>query len=147
MPCTYFTTFCNAYSTICLLNFDKPYFDKFIITRKQSISRVMSKNRFTPALRIIIYLGLLLPTASSDLPESRPGKPVAFFLSCFGWGLHSPACYHTGGSLLHYPSTLTLYLRRFISVALSLESPPQDVILHPALLCSDFPNAFLHSTI
>ena len=120
MPCTYFTTFCNAYSTICLLNFDKPYFDKFIITRKQSISRVMSKNRFTPALRIIIYLGLLLPTASSDLPESRPGKPVAFFLSCFGWGLHSPACYHTGGSLLHCHSTLTGICRRFLFYCTSL---------------------------
>jgi len=29
---------------------------------------------------IIIYLGLLLPTASSDLPESKPGKLITFFL-------------------------------------------------------------------
>ena len=29
---------------------------------------------------MIIYLGLLLPTASSDLPESKPGKLMAFFL-------------------------------------------------------------------
>ena len=38
----------------------------------KTVSRVMS--------RIIIYLGLLLPAASSDLPESRPGKPVALCL-------------------------------------------------------------------
>ena len=37
-----------------------------------TISRVMS--------RVIIYLGLLLPTASSDPPESRSGKSIAFFL-------------------------------------------------------------------
>ena len=36
------------------------------------VSRVMSW--------IIIYLGLLLPTASSDLPESKPGKLITFFL-------------------------------------------------------------------
>ena len=29
---------------------------------------------------MIIYLELLSPTASSDLPESRPGKPIAFLL-------------------------------------------------------------------
>jgi len=29
---------------------------------------------------MIIYLELPLPVISSDLPESRPGKPVAFYL-------------------------------------------------------------------
>ena len=38
----------------------------------KTVSRVMS--------RIIIYLVLLLPAVSSDLPESRPGKPVALCL-------------------------------------------------------------------
>ena len=42
-----------------------------------------------------------------------------------------PLCYQKGGSLLHCPSTLTGRNRRFISVALSLESPPPDVIRHP----------------
>ena len=46
-------------------------------------------------------------------------------------------CYQRGGSLLHCPSTLTVFRhyrnRRYISVALSLESPPPDVIRHPAL--------------
>ncbi len=32
-------------------------------------------------------------------------------------------------------------IRRYISVALALESPPPDVIWHPALRCSDFPHA------
>ena len=44
-----------------------------------------------------------------------------------------PVCYQPGGSLLHCPSTLTRQSGRFISVALSLESPPPDVIRHPAL--------------
>ena len=32
------------------------------------------------------------------------------------------------------------YLRRYISVALSLKSPSPDVIRHPVLCCSDFPH-------
>ena len=35
------------------------------------------------------------------------------------------------------------YKRRYISVALALESPPPDVIWHPALRCSDFPHAVI----
>ena len=51
-----------------------------------------------------------------------------------------PFCYQKGGSLLHCLSTLTCTLyRRFISVALALESPPPDVIRHPALRSPDFP--------
>ncbi len=58
--------------------------------------------------RIIIYLGLSSPKASSDLPENRPGKPVVFIWSCFGWGLHGYGCYQSHGSLLHCLSTLTV---------------------------------------
>ena len=61
-----------------------------------------------------------------------------------------PACYQTGGSLLHCLSTLTGVCPpkdcsfppkagRYISVALALESPPPDVIRHPALRSPDFP--------
>ena len=50
-----------------------------------------------------------------------------------------PACYQDGGSLLHCISTLTPQVRRFISVALVWESPPPDVIRHPALRSPDFP--------
>ena len=43
-----------------------------------------------------------------------------------------PLCCQKGGSLLHCPSTLTPGIPgRYISVALSLESPPPDVIRHP----------------
>ena len=51
-----------------------------------------------------------------------------------------PFCYQKGGSLLHCPSTLTGIFRRYISVALSLESPPPDVIWHSALQSPDFPH-------
>ncbi len=45
-----------------------------------------------------------------------------------------PGRYRPGGSLLHCPSNLTVRNgRRYISVALALESPPPDVIRHPAL--------------
>ena len=56
---------------------------------------------------MVIYLGILSPICSSDLPESRRAA------LCFLFGLASdgvymcPACYQTGGSLLHCPSTLT----------------------------------------
>ena len=50
-----------------------------------------------------------------------------------------PACYQDGGSLLHCLSTLTMKTWRFISVALVWESPPPDVIRHPALRSPDFP--------
>ena len=43
-----------------------------LVKMSRTVSRVMS--------RIIIYLGLPLPAVSSNLPESRPGKPVAFCL-------------------------------------------------------------------
>ena len=81
--------------------------------------------------------------------------------------LHGSACYQTNGSLLHCLSTLTdapcqmawcvkesvagffpgkstcSSPGRFISVALALESPPPDVIRHPALRSPDFPHPHL----
>ena len=56
---------------------------------------------------MVIYLVLMSPPGSSDLPESRRAA------LCFLFGLASngvymcPVCYQTGGSLLHCPSTLT----------------------------------------
>ena len=38
---------------------------------------------------MFIYLDLLLPTGSSDLPETD-GPPYVSFWSCFEWGLHMP---------------------------------------------------------
>ena len=56
------------------------------------------------------------------------------------WGLQSLFCYQKSGELLPRLSTLTCNHRRFISVALALESPPPDVIRHSALRSSDFPH-------
>jgi len=91
---------------------------------------------------VIIYLKLLSPAVSSDPPKSVTGSHIAFIRSCFGWGLHGFFCYQKNGSLLHCLSTLTRHIcgRRYISVALSLESPPPDVIRHPALRSPDFPH-------
>ncbi len=56
---------------------------------------------------MVIYLGLLSPAASSNLPGSRRAA------LCFLFGLASdgvyicPACYQPGGSPLHCLSTLT----------------------------------------
>jgi len=74
------------------------------------------------------------------LTPEQTGRPALLFKPCFGWGLHCPMCYHTGGSLLHCPSNLTRFRRRYISVALSLESPPPAVSRHPALWSPDFPH-------
>ena len=54
-------------------------------------------------------------------------------------GFTWPTCCQAAGALLPHRSTLTLRRRRFISVALSLESPPPAVSRHSALRCPDFP--------
>ena len=83
---------------------------------------------------IIIYLGLLLPTASSDLPESKPGKLMAFFLVLLRMGF-TCAPVVTNRAVVSYTAFPPLLPqgKRYISVALALESPPPDVIRHPAL--------------
>ena len=88
---------------------------------------------------MVIYLGLLSPEGSSDY-ESGTGRPMRFHLSCTKWGLHDGQVarppvrsYRTFPPL---PIT-----RRYLSVALALESPPPAVSWHPALRCSDFPHA------
>ena len=90
--------------------------------------------------QMIIYLVLLLPAGSSNLPKARRAAVSLLF------GLASDGvyicrfCYQPRGSPLHCLSTLTSICWRFISVALSLESPPPDVIWHPALRSPDFPH-------
>ena len=54
-----------------------------------------------------IYLGQMSPPGSSDLPESRRAT-LCFLLGLASSGVYMcPACYQTGGSLLHCHSTLT----------------------------------------
>ena len=64
--------------------------------------------------------------------------------SCSGWGLPSqPVAWMLVSSYLAFPPLPVPSggHRRYISVALSLESPPLGVTQHPALWSSDFPQA------
>ena len=99
-----------------------------------SVSRVLSCT--------VIYLDLPSPISSSDIHGiPSDGQPyMTETQSCSEWGLHGIPCYHSIGELLPRLSLLTVLLRRFISVALSLKSPLPDVIRHPVLCCSDFPH-------
>ena len=83
----------------------------------------------------------MLPPASSDLPDTRPGRPIVVHLSEFG--LASDGVYMaadvTTGTVVSY-TAFSPFLGRgyaalgwYISVALAWESPPPDVIRHPAL--------------
>jgi len=58
---------------------------------------------------MIIYLVLLSPANSSDLPESSDGPPPfnARSWSCSEWGLPSWRITSTTGELLPHPFTLT----------------------------------------
>ena len=88
-----------------------------------------------------------MPAASSDLPESRPGKPVAFCLVLLRMGF-TCAPPVAGRAVVSYSAFPPLprgipfpgSRGRYISVALALESPPPDVIRHPALRSPDFPH-------
>ncbi len=93
-----------------------------------------------------VAIRLLQPTRTTD-PETdrrtfaRHAVPIRF---CSRWGLPCRPCYQLRGGLLPHPFTLTpsflasdtSRIRRnerrggFLSVALSLGSPPPDVIRH-----------------
>jgi len=114
---------------------------------------------------MVIYLGLSLPPASSDLTRERSGPPQCSPIwSCSRWGLQGqPVTWLPVSSYLAFPPLPTrksaagnrisnsvcyfglrppaadLRYRRYISVALSLGLPPPGVTRHPALRSSDFP--------
>ncbi len=92
-----------------------------------------------------IYLSFSLPKNLSDYMGTgeQPFKMLMFlYQSCSGRGLQGCSVAIAAGELLPRLSTLTGRSRRYISVALSLESPPPDVIRRPALWSSDFPRIF-----
>lgn len=65
----------------------------------KAVSRVMSW--------MIIYLDILLPICSSNLPESWRAT-ICFLLGLASSGVYTdPRCYHRSGSLLHYHFILT----------------------------------------
>ena len=84
-------------------------------------------------MAVIIHLGCPLPDTSSNLPKQWPGnRPcTASIWFCSRRGLPCHCRYRQRGALLPHPFALTLTGGLF-SVALSLESPPPDVIRHRA---------------
>ena len=76
------------------------------------------------------------------------GNRIIPIASCTRWGLHHGRVARPWvSSYLAFPSLLILADGRYISVALSLESPPPAVSWHPALWCSDFPHTFRHAIV
>ena len=133
--------------------------------RKETVSRVL----FRPKLRtaMIIHLGQALPTASSDRTRRLSGEqPVSHlapprysgkrttgappYLVLLRVGFTESRCHHRDWCALTAPFhpyqakctavTYSVYgPGGLFSVALSLGSPPLDVIQHPALRSPDFP--------
>ena len=77
-----------------------------------------------------IYPGRALPRGSSDC-GGRGGPPSCLHSILHRVGFTSRASRQAAGELLPRLSILTARTRRFISVALSLESPPPAVSRHP----------------
>lgn len=89
-----------------------------------------------------IYLGPLLPTASCDFFETERAAPWSLFvLLRVGFTGSRDVTAAAVGSYPTFPS-LPKRIRRSISVALSLESPPPAVSRHPALRSPDFPHSY-----
>lgn len=92
----------------------------------RSVSRVLSCT--------VIYLAPWSPMGSSDINETAKRAALkAVSQSCIGRGLHGFLRRRRNGELLPRLSTLTNKSLRYISVALSLKSPPQGFLLRPAL--------------
>ncbi len=92
----------------------------------------------------IIYLGPLLPAGSSNLPGTRRAA-VSFLFGLASDGVYT-AIPVTRDAVSFYlafsplPPCPVMAGRRLFSVALAWESPPPDVIRHPALRSPDFPH-------
>src|SRR5438270_10639598 len=80
-----------------------------------------------------IPLGHSLPSTSRDLPGRRPETAIAVPIwSCSRWGLPCRLRCRRRGALLphHFNLAWAKPVGGLLSVALSLESPPPDVIRH-----------------
>lgn len=75
-------------------------------------------------------------------PEGQRAASTLPYSVLLQMGFTKPAGLPTAGALLPHLSTLTTCVAVSFSMALSLGSPPPDVIRHPALRSSDFPHAF-----
>jgi len=112
---------------------------------KQPISRVLFPRQVAQSRVMVIHLGPPLPTASSSQPGSTDGPSLtlpylALLLVGFTWHPASPpdpvSSYLTLSPL---PAFAKASAGGLLSVALSLGSPPLDVIQHHALWSPDFP--------
>ena len=74
-------------------------------------------------------------------PEGQRAASTLPYSVLLQMGFTKPAGLPTAGALLPHLSTLTTNVAVSFSMALSLGSPPPDVIRHPALRSSDFPHA------
>lgn len=90
---------------------------------------------------MIIYLDRkLLSCSSGNNPEGQRATSTLPYSALLQMGFTKPASYLTAGALLPHLSTLTACAAVSFSMALSLGSPPPDVIRHPALRSPDFPH-------
>ena len=113
-------------------------------SRSRPVSRVLSGT--------VIHLGLMSPSASSDLPALDTGRINEGLFGLAPSGVYlAAACYQLRGALLPHPFTLTRFRfadRRsnlhlepggLLSVALSVGSHPPGVTWRSALWSPDFP--------
>ena len=98
------------------------------------VSRVLS-------FKTVIYLRRISLYGSSRPSDYRSDKPILSALLRMGFTWHKalPQCRWA----LTPPFHPYLKIRRFISVALSLESPPPGFLRHPVLRSSDFPHQYI----
>ena len=116
---------------------DIKYTPKLRDSARRPISRVLSSSRRTMdghSSGTSVTGRLARPTRKAMRKPIRGPKPQAFPIrSCSRWGLPCHARHRARGALLPHPFTLTggrSRLGGLLSVALSLGSPPPDVIRH-----------------
>ena len=117
--------------------------------RKSFFYRVINyaerfENASRPVSRVLFFRqpSILLPTASCDFFETERAAPWSLFvLLRVGFTGTRDVTAAAVGSYPTFPS-LPKRIRRSISVALSLESPPPAVSRHPALRSPDFPHSY-----
>src|SRR6267378_8306064 len=111
--------------------------------QRRSVSRVLSPERVTQGdghfSRTPVARRLERP-----YPRARTGRPIALLFGLAPGGVClADAVTRAAGELLPHRFTLTALRRRYVSVALSVGSPPLAVSQHPALRSPDFPPAVL----
>jgi hypothetical protein len=111
--------------------------------QRRSVSRVLCPERVTQGddhfSRTPVARRLKRPN-----PRARTGRPIALLFGLAPGGVClADAVTRAAGELLPHRFTLTALRRRYVSVALSVGSPPLAVSQHPALRSPDFPPAVL----